>query len=66
MLRRLGTRFYLGSGPTHSHWFKEQESIDFAHELRRLAVRHTLVLETDRGRQYGLQLAAGLAWAFAA
>ena len=65
-LRALGTRIFVGSGPNHSHWFKEQESIDFAHELRRLAVRHTLVLETDRGRQYGLQLAAGLAWAFAA
>jgi hypothetical protein len=62
-LRALGTRVFVGSGPNHSHWFKEQESIDFAHELQRLAVRHTLVLETDRGRQYGLQLAAGLVWA---
>ena len=44
---------------------REQESVDFAHELQRLGVRHTLVLETDRGRQYGLQLSAGLVWALA-
>jgi S-formylglutathione hydrolase FrmB len=62
-LRRLGMRIFVGSGPSHSHWFKEQESVDFAHELQRLGVRHTLVLETDRGHQYGLQLAAGLVWA---
>lgn len=62
-LRRLGTRIFVGSGPNHSHWFTEQESLDFAHELQRLGVDHALVLETDRGHQYGLQLAAGLVWA---
>lgn len=66
VLRRLGTRFFVGSGPNHSHWFTEQESVDFAHELQRLGVRHTLVLESDRSRQYGLQLSAGLVWALGA
>jgi poly(3-hydroxybutyrate) depolymerase len=65
LLRTLGTRIFVGSGPSHSHWFREQESVAFAHELQRLDVRHTLVLETDRARQYGLQLSAGLAWALA-
>jgi len=62
-MRRLGTRIFVGSGPSHSHWFTEQESVDFAHELQRLGVRHALVLEADRRRQYGLQLSAGLVWA---
>jgi enterochelin esterase-like enzyme len=65
-LRDLRTRIFVGSGPNHSHWFTEQQSIDFADELQRLGVRHTLVLETDRGRQYGLQLSAGLVWALGA
>ena len=65
-LRRLGVRFFIGSGPSHSHWFTEQESIDFAHELQRLGVQHTLVLESDRGHQYGLQLSSGLVWALGA
>ncbi len=62
-LRALGTRIFVGSGPSHSHWFKEQESIDFARELQRLDVPHTLLLETDHAHQYGLQLSAGLVWA---
>jgi S-formylglutathione hydrolase FrmB len=66
MLRRLGTRFFIGSGPSHSHWFKESESIDFAHELQRLGLTHTLVLEPDRNEQYGLQLGTGLEWALGA
>ena len=64
-LRRLGTRFFVGSGPSHSHWFTEQESLDFARELRRLGLRHTLLLEPTRNQQYGLQLTAGLVWALA-
>jgi enterochelin esterase-like enzyme len=62
-LRRLGTRIFVGSGPSHSHWFRARESVDFAHELRRLGIRHTLVLEADSRRQYSLQLLAGLVWA---
>ncbi len=64
-LRRLGTRFFVASGPSHSHWFKEQQTIDFARELQRLGLPHTLLLEpSDRG-QYALQLTAGLTWALA-
>jgi S-formylglutathione hydrolase FrmB len=66
LLRDLGTRFFVGSGPSHSHWFKEQETVAFAGELRRLALPHTLVLEpSDRG-QYAEQLDAGLSWALRA
>lgn len=62
VLPRLGTRFFVGSGPSHSHWFKEQRSIDFARELQRLSLSHTLLIEPTSRRQYGDQLAAGLAW----
>ena len=65
-LRRLGTRFFVGSGPSHSHWFKEQESVDFAHELQRLALPHVLVLEASHHQEYARQLVAGLVWALPA
>ncbi len=66
LLHRLGTRFFVGSGPSHSHWFKEQGTIDFAHELRRLGLPHTLLLDPLSKGQYGVQLADGLAWALPA
>lgn len=62
-LRRLGVRFYLGSGPTHSHRFSEQETIDFAAQLRRLGVPVTLRLVLTAKGQYRDQLEAGLRWA---
>jgi S-formylglutathione hydrolase FrmB len=64
-LHRLDTRFFVGSGPSHSHWFTERQSIDFARELERLGLPRTLVLEQHHRGQYALQLAAGLRWAFA-
>ncbi len=65
LLRRLGTRFFLASGPTHSHWFKEQQTIDFAAELRRLHLPAMLLLEPSPRGQYAAQLEAGLRWAIA-
>jgi len=62
-LRTLGTRFCLGSGPSHTRWFKQQETVDFAHELQRLGLPHTLMLLPVTKGQYRLQLAAGLKWA---
>ena len=61
LLHRLGTRFFVGSGPSHSHWFKEQGTIDFAHELQRLGLPHALLLDPLSEGQYGVQLADGLA-----
>lgn len=59
-------RFFLGTGPLHSHWFKPAQTVDFARELRQLGVRVDLLrLPVARG-EYGAQLAAGLAWGLSA
>ncbi len=63
-LRILGTRFFLGSGPNHSHWFKEQETLDYAARLRRLHLPVTLQLFATRKGEWYDQLQAGLVWAF--
>ncbi len=65
LLRRLGTRFYLGSGPNHSRWFKEQQTIDFATELQRLGLPATLQLFPTRKGEWRSQFEAGLRWALA-
>ncbi len=65
LLRSLGTRFFLGSGPSHSRWFKEQQTTAFAHLLRRLRLPVTLRLEPAAKGQYAAQLDAGLRWALA-
>jgi S-formylglutathione hydrolase FrmB len=64
-LRALGTRFFVGTGPSHSHWFKAQETVAFARELRNLALPHTLLVLPDAHGQYAIQLEAGLRWALA-
>ncbi len=64
LLRRLATRFFLGSGPSHSHWFKERDTIDFAATLRRLGLQVTLRLFPSRKGEWLGQLQAGLEWAF--
>jgi S-formylglutathione hydrolase FrmB len=63
-LRVLGTRFFLGSGPNHSHWFSERETPDYAARLRRLHLPVTLQLFPTRKGEWYAQLAAGLEWAF--
>jgi enterochelin esterase-like enzyme len=62
LLRRLGTRFFLGSGPTHSHWFRKQETIDFAKRLRGLHLPVTLYLVPTRKGEWYEQFVAGLRW----
>ena len=63
LLRLLGTKFFLGSGPSHSHWFKEQETVAFAAWLKRLRVAATLELFPSRKGEWFGQLRAGLEWA---
>ncbi len=63
-LRLLGTRFFVSSGPSHSHWFKEQQTVDFASELRRLGLPVTMTLLPSKEGMYETQLESGLAWAF--
>jgi enterochelin esterase-like enzyme len=63
-LRLLGTRFFLSTGPNHSHWFTAQQTIDFAQELRRLKLPVTMSLLPSKRLMYATQLRSGLAWAF--
>lgn len=66
LLWLLGTRFFLSSGPTHSHWFKEQQTVDFAARVRKLGIPVTIHLfPTSRG-EWRSQFEAGLKWAFGA
>ena len=63
-LRRLGLRFFLASGPDHSHWFRKEDTVDFAGELRRLDLPVTLKLFPRRQGEWRDQFLAGLRWAF--
>ena len=65
-LRALGTRFFLSTGPFHSHWFTPAQTVDFAHELARLGVPDRLLRVANAKGEYRVQLAAGLAWALGA
>ena len=65
-LRALGVRFFVSTGPFHSHWFKPAQTVDFAHELSSLGVRERLLVVASAKGEYRVQLAAGLAWALTA
>jgi S-formylglutathione hydrolase FrmB len=64
LLRRDGLRFFVSSGPSHSHWFKESASVDFAGELQALGLPVKLQLYPTVKGEWSAQLAAGLTWAF--
>ncbi|HZO48989.1 MAG TPA: alpha/beta hydrolase-fold protein [Gaiellaceae bacterium] len=64
-LRRLGTRFELSTGPTHSHWFTNGATRAFAARLRALRLPVTLRVSASRRGEWRRQLEAGLRWAFA-
>lgn len=64
LLARLGTRFFLSSGPYHSHWFRPAETRSFASALAQLGLPvQTLFYDAPRG-EWRAQLDAGLSWAF--
>jgi len=63
-LRQLGIRFFVSSGPSHSHWFRESATVAFARELNTLGLPATLRLFPTRRGEWREQLDAGLAWAF--
>jgi enterochelin esterase-like enzyme len=63
-LQRRHVRFFLSTGPAHSHWFTPQETIGFATELQTLALPATLRLFADLKGEWSAQVTAGLAWAF--
>jgi enterochelin esterase-like enzyme len=64
-LRADGVRFFVSTGPAHTHWIPNGASQQFAHELRALGVRTTYRSYASSHGQWREQLDAGLEWAFA-
>jgi enterochelin esterase-like enzyme len=65
VLRRSGMRFFVSTGPSHSHWFKAAQSQSFALELRGLGIPVAWRGYTSAKGEWRAQLDAGLGWAFA-
>ena len=63
-LRREHTRFFLSTGPGHSHWFKPAQTLAFVHELRRLGVTARYHAYANARGEWRAQFDTGLAWAF--
>jgi len=62
-LRKNGTRFFLSSGPAHSHWFKPAETRAFAEALRRLRLPVRTMFTLRLAGEWRAQFDAGLTWA---
>jgi hypothetical protein len=63
-LARGHVRFFLSSGPYHSHWFRPAETKAFAGELRGLGLPvQTFYYPQPKG-EWRAQFDAGLTWAF--
>jgi hypothetical protein len=58
-----GTRFFVSTGPAHSHWLSPAETIDFARELRSLHLPVQSFATWSARGEWKAQLDAGLAWA---
>jgi enterochelin esterase-like enzyme len=56
-------RFFLASGPFHSHWFRPAETWEFARRLRGLGAQVRTYYYGARRGEWKAQLAAGLTWA---
>jgi len=63
VLRGDGTRFFLSSGPYHSHWFKPAETRTFAATLRRLGLPVRTLFTSSLKGEWRTQFDAGLTWA---
>jgi enterochelin esterase-like enzyme len=63
-LRAHGVRFFVSTGPAHSHWIPNGASQQFARELQALGVRTTYRSYASSRGQWRAQLDAGLEWAF--
>lgn len=57
-------RFFLSTGPGHSHWFKPVETIRFVRELRKLGVAARYHVYANRKGEWRAQFDTGLMWAF--
>lgn len=65
-LRHDKTRFFLSTGPGHSHWFKPAQTIAFAHELRKRGIAVSYHSYADRKGEWRAQFDTGLRWALRA
>jgi enterochelin esterase-like enzyme len=65
VLQKEGTRFFLSSGPYHSHWFKPSETRAFASTLRALHLPVRTLFTSSLKGEWRTQFDAGLAWALA-
>src|SRR5581483_9764287 len=66
LLRRDGLRFFVSTGPYHSHWIAPAETIAFGAELRRLGLSVQVERYPSRAGEWRAQLDAGLTWALRA
>jgi enterochelin esterase-like enzyme len=66
VLKRARTRFFVSTGPAHSHWAPPADTIDYGSELRTYGIACTVRVYAGRGGQWSRQLADGLRWAFPA
>jgi len=58
-----GTRFFLSTGPAHSHWFTPAETFAFERELRRLRLPVASFAYPQAKGEWRAQFDAGLDWA---
>jgi enterochelin esterase-like enzyme len=63
-LRAAHTRFFVSTGPYHSHWIKRGTTQAFADELRSLRLPVALQVYPDPVGEWQDQVDAGLTWAF--
>jgi enterochelin esterase-like enzyme len=64
LLRAAGMRFFLSTGPFHSHWFRPAATLDFTRELRSLGLAVRYHRYANAKGEWRNQLDTGLEWAF--
>jgi len=62
-LRRDHTRFFLSTGPGHSHWFKPAQTLAFERELHKLGVTTSYHAYANARGEWRAQFDTGLGWA---
>lgn len=62
-LLRAHTRFFVSTGPAHSHWAPPADTVEYGSELRSVGLPYTLRIYTEHVGQWSRQVADGLQWA---
>jgi enterochelin esterase-like enzyme len=65
-LRADRMRFFLSTGPYHSHWFRPRQTVDFTRELRAAGLPVAFHRYSDPHGEWRNQVATGLSWAYRA